>query len=206
MVPGGSSPAEQAQIATGALIGGDLATTKLFGDAFDIAGERAKVLAEEFDEATGRAEELARIEKEAADEKIKTAEFIAREQREFDRMIMKDEEDARKRQLEAIREQEQFRMGQARAMNRETDQASREWLNLQEQQGEAAARLAEFEKERAQRINDSFMFADLRTARNRLFTAAVDNRRDDLTASKMKDEVTRIVDALGKIQAKWGLQ
>ena len=206
LVPRGTAPAIEAKTLTGALMNGDLDATRLFGDVFDIASERAKVLAEEFDEATGRAEELARIEKEAADEKIKTAEFIAREQREFDRMIMKDEEDARKRQLEAIREQEQFRMGQARAMNRETDQASREWLNLQEQQGEAAARLAEFEKERAQRINDSFMFADLRTARNRLFTAAVDNRRDDLTASKMKDEVTRIVDALGKIQAKWGLQ
>lgn len=199
LVPGGSSPAEQANIATGALMAGDLSTTKLFADVFDIAGERVKVLAEEFDQATGIVEELAKIEKERKEKDRENIEAVGKLQEKIFGDIFKAAEEAKKKS-------EEFRTSQARAMNRETEQASREWLNLQERQGEAAARLADFEKERIQRINDSFMFADLKTARDRLFTAAVDNQRDDLTATKMRDEVSRIVDALSKLQAKWGMQ
>jgi hypothetical protein len=181
LIPQGGTPAIEAKTLTGALMNGDLDATRLFGDIFDIAGERAKVLAEEFDEATGIAQELAKIETDAAKERIELAKEQARRDQEF--------ADA-----------------QLRRMERETQTAARDMIRLEDQRATATERLAEFEQERAQKIIDSFMFADLKTARDRLFTAAIDNRKDDLTATKMKDEVTRIVDALGKLQAKWGLQ
>lgn len=181
LVPRGTAPAIEAKTLTGALMSGDLDATRLFGGVFDIAGERAKVLAEEFDEATGRAEELARIETDAAKERIELAK-------------------------EAAKRDQEFADAQLRRMERETQSAAREMIRLEDQRATAVERLAEFEQNRADRMRDAFMFADLKTARDRLFTAAVDNRRDDLTASKMKDEITRVVDALGKLQAKWGLQ
>lgn len=181
LVPRGTAPAIEAKTLTGALMSGDLDATRLFGDVFDIAAERAKVLAEEFDEATGRAEELAKIETDAAKERIELAKELAKREQEF--------ADA-----------------QLRRMERDTQSAAREIIRLEDQRATAVERLAEFEQNRADRMRDAFMFADLKTARDRLFTAAVDNRRDDLTASKMKDEITRVVDALGKLQAKWGMQ
>jgi hypothetical protein len=165
----GQSPKEAAQLAVGALVRGDEAMSKMFGDMFDLPAKRAKIMGEEFDKATGRAEELARIEQEQQ------------------------------------RKEKEFRDAQIKRMQRETEQASKDMLKLEEQREKTAERLAEFEDQRAEKMKSAFNFQGLAEARDRLFMAAQDNKKDDLTAGKMKEEITRVVDALSKLQVKWGM-
>ena len=199
LIESGRAPIDQAQEMTGALARGDLATTKLFGDVFDIAGERVKVLAEEFDAATGAAEELQKIEEDRRNRDQKNLLAIGKMQEDLFAEVAKKADDAKKRQ-------EEFLNGQIRQMDRQTKEASKLFVELPEKELEARQKLAEFEQARSDRMRDQFMFADLRTARDRLFTAAVDAKQDNLTASKMRDEISRVVEALGKLQAKWGMQ
>jgi hypothetical protein len=167
LLQGGQSPMEAAQMAFGAMSRGDSATTRQFGDLFGVAEERAKVLAEEFETATGAGAELAQIEKDR----------IAR---------LKEFADA-----------------DLQRQQRATEQASKDLLKLEDQQATTTERLAQFQQDRAEQLTKSFQFAGLSEARDRLFTAAQDAKKDELTASKMQQEIDRVVGALDKLRLKW---
>jgi hypothetical protein len=169
MLQGGQSPMEAAQMAFGAMSRGDNATTRQFGDLFNVAEERAKILADEFEKATGAGAELARIENER----------IAKE---------KEFADAR------LKRQQQ-----------ETEQASKDLIKLEEQQASMTERLAQFQQDRADQLTKSFQFAGLSEARDRLFMAAQDAKKDELTASKMQNEIDRVVKALDSLKLKWNM-
>jgi hypothetical protein len=167
LLQGGQSPMEAAQMAFGAMSRGDSATTRQFGDLFGVAEERAKVLAEEFESATGAGAELAQIEK---DRIAKLKEFA-------------DADLARQQKA--------------------TEQASKDMLKLEEQQATMSERLAQFQQDRSEQLTKSFQFAGLAEARDRLFMAAQDSKKDELTAGKMQAEIDRVVGALDKLKLKW---
>jgi hypothetical protein len=167
LVEAGRAPKDQALEMAGALARGDSPTTRLLGDMFDIAGERAKILAEEFESATGAGAELAQIEKDR----------IAR---------LKEFADA-----------------DLQRQQRATEQASKDLLKLEDQQATTTERLAQFQQDRAEQLTKSFQFAGLSESRDRLFTAAQDAKKDELTASKMQQEIDRVVVALDKLKLKW---
>ena len=169
MMQAGQSPDEAAKIAVGQLARGEQAATKLFGNLFDLPAERAKVLAEEFDQATGAAGELARMEQDRID---KEKEFA----------------DAR-----------------LKLQQRETEQAAKDMIKLEEQQATMTERLAQFQADRSEQLKKSFQFAGLSEARDRLFMAAQDAKKDELTASKMQGEIDKVVKALDKLQMKWNM-
>lgn len=169
MLQAGQSPMEAAQMAFGQLSRGDQAATKLFGNLFDLPAERAKVLAEEFDKATGAVKELAKIEKERADQ-------------------------AKKERQEQIKR-----------MNAETEAASKEKLRLEDQIEKMGWQQEAFEQGRADRMRNAFNFQGLAQARDNLFNAAMDNRKDELTASKMKTEFDRLIKALDTLKARWNM-
>jgi hypothetical protein len=123
---------------------------------------------------------------------------------EFDKATGRAEELARIEQ-EQQRKEKEFRDAQIKRMQRETEQASKDMLKLEEQREKTAEKLAEFEEQRAEKMQSAFNFQGLAEARDRLFMAAKDNQKDDLTAGKMREEISRVVDALGKLQAKWGM-
>lgn len=169
MLQGGQSPMEAAQMAFGAMSRGESGATRQFGDLFNVAEERAKILAEEFETATGAGAELAQIEK---DRIAKLKEFadadLARQQRA-------------------------------------TEQASKDMLKLEDQQATMSERLAEFQQDRAEQLTKSFQFAGLSEARDRLFMAAQDSKKDELTASKMAGEIDKVVKALDSLKLEWGM-
>jgi hypothetical protein len=167
LLQGGQSPMEAAQMAFGAMSRGDSATTRQFGDLFGVAEERAKILAEEFEAATGAGAELAQIEK---DRIAKLKEFA-------------DADLARQQKA--------------------TEQASKDMLKLEDQQATMSERLAQFQQDRAEQLTKSFQFAGLAEARDRLFMAAQDSKKDELTAGKMQAEIDRVVGALDKLKLKW---
>jgi hypothetical protein len=163
----GQAPKEAAMLAAGQLIRGEDATSKIFGEMFDLPARRAKILAEEFEAATGAGAELAQMEK---DRIAKLKEFadadLARQQRA-------------------------------------TDQASKDMLKLEDQQATMGEKLAVFQQDRADQLRKSFQFAGLSEARDRLFMAAQDAKKDELTASKMQGEIDRVVKALDSLKLKW---
>lgn len=169
LVPAGMAPKEEAMRVIGALEAGDLAVTKIFGGLFDVADQRTKILADEFEKATGAGEELARME----------ASRIAKEK--------------------------EFADARLRNQQRETDQAAKDLVKLEDQQASMAERLAQFQQDRADRLRQSFQFAGLREARDRLFMAAQDSRKDELTASKMQTEIDRVVKSLDALKLKWNM-
>ena len=153
--------------AVGQLIRGEDAASKIFGEMFDLPARRAKILAEEFETATGAGAELAQIEK---DRIAKLKEFA-----------------------DADLERQQ----------RATEQASKDMLKLEDQQATMGERLAQFQQDRAEQLTKSFQFAGLSEARDRLFMAAQDSKKDELTAGKMQAEIDRVVGALDKLKLKW---
>jgi len=76
-------------------------------------------------------------------------------------------------------------------------------LKLEDQQATMGEKLAEFQQDRADQLRKSFQFAGLSEARDRLFMAAQDAKKDELTASKMQGEIDRVVGALDKLKLKW---
>lgn len=169
MMQAGQSPKEAAQMAFGQLARGEQAATKLFGNLFDLPAERAKVLGEEFDQATGAAGELARMEQER------------------------------------IAKEKEFADARLKLQQRETEQAAKDMIKLEEQQATMTERLAQFQADRAEQLKKSFQFAGLSEARDRLFMAAQDAKKDELTASKMQGEIDKVVKALDKLQMKWNM-
>ena len=113
----GQSPMEAAQVASGKLARGDIATTQLFDKTFGIASERAKVLADDFEKATGAAEELAAIERQKAEkQKQFEAAALQRQQQETqkaaqDMQRLQEQQDAmaeRREAFEQARNERQF--------------------------------------------------------------------------------------------------
>lgn len=169
LVPAGMAPKEEAMRVVGALEEGDLATTKLFGQMFGVAEERAKILADEFEKATGAGKELARIENER------------------------------------IAKEKEFADARLKNQQRQTDQAAKDLIKLEDQHATMTERLAQFQQDRADRLRSSFQFVGLADARDRLFMAAQDAKKDDLTASKMQNEIDRVVKALDSLKLKWDM-
>ena len=153
---------------------GDIPATQQVERILGLAAERAKIMSDDFEKATGAAAELARIENDRIENDRKSAE--------------------------------QARASQISWMERQTQQAARDFVALPDQEEKARARLAEFESDRADKMRRSFMFASLSDARDKLFTAATDNRQDVLTASKMQGEIDKVVKALEKLNVKWNMQ
>ena len=197
MLQAGQAPMEAAEMAYGGLTRGDMATTKIFGGLFDVAEERAKILAEEFEKATGANEELARIEERRIEAQREAALFqfdMAKRQQDLLKFLAEEQEkEARQRQKEVDE------------MNKRTEQASKEMLKLEDDVDQAKARREEFLQRSEEQRRASFQFADLGSARDRLFMAAQDAQKDELTASKMQNEIDRVVKALETLKLKWGM-
>jgi hypothetical protein len=145
--------------------------------------------------------ETARLFGDLFDLPAKRAQIMGEE---FDKATGRAEELAHIQQ-EQQRKEKEFRDAQIKRMQRETEQASKDMLKLEEQREKTAEKLAEFEEQRTEKMQSAFNFQGLAEARDRLFMAAKDNQKDDLTAGKMREEISRVVDALGKLQAKWGM-
>ena len=153
---------------------GDVPATKQVERLLDLTAERGRIMADDWERATGAANELRSIEeKRISDEKRRAAEFEA---------------------------------GKINRMERDTAKAARDLIDLPQKEGQIRERMAEFEADRTDRLNRSFMFAGLSDARDKLFTAAVDNKRDELTASKMASELDKVVKAIEKLNQKWEMK
>lgn len=138
--------------------------------------EKARLLAEDFDKATGAAAELSAIEKEMA----KARADKALEQQRFD---------------DAIRNR----------MNRETERAAQLKASLENQKGAIEERMSGFQASRQERLFNAFNFASLGEARDRMFMAGREDKQDQLTASKMAAEIDKVVAALDKLKVKWNM-
>jgi hypothetical protein len=108
-------------------------------------------------------------------------------------------------QKEIQRKEKEFQDSKNKRMERDTEKSSKDMLKFEEERDKATEKLVQFEEQRAEKMQSAFNFQGLAEARDRLFMAAKDNQKDDLTAGKMKEEITRVVDALSKLQAKWGM-
>ena len=97
----------------------------------------------------------------------------------------------------------EFADAQIKRQQRETEQAARDLTRLEEQRGSMEERLAQFQQDRADRLAGAFQFAGIKEARDRLFMAAQDAKKDELTASKMQGEIDRVVKALYSLKLKW---
>lgn len=153
---------------------GDIPATQQVEKLLNLSAERARIMADDFEKATGAAAEIARIENDR---------------------VQKDKQSA-----------EQARAAQVSWMERKTQQAAKDLVELPEKENKLRERLAEFEADRSDRMRKSFMFAGLSEARDKLFTAATDNRQDTLTASKMSDEIDKVVNALKELKADWNMR
>jgi hypothetical protein len=153
---------------------GDVPATQQVERILNLTAERAKIMAEDFEKATGAAAEIAKIENDRIEKDKKSAE--------------------------------QARSAQVSQMDRQTQQAARDLVTLPDQEEKARARLAEFESDRADKMRRSFMFNSISEARDKLFTAAVDNKQDVLTASKMQGEIDKVVKAIEKLNVKWDMK
>jgi hypothetical protein len=106
---------------------------------------------------------------------------------------------------ERIRKAKEFTDAQIKRQEQETQQAAKDMIKLEDQQQAMTERLAQFQQDRADQLTKSFRFSGLAEARDRLFMAAQDAKKDELTASKMQGEIDRVVTALDKLQVKWGM-
>lgn len=153
---------------------GDIPATRQIEKLLDLTTEKARILADDWERATGSAEELRRIENaKAADEKRRADEFQA---------------------------------AQIARMTRDTQKAAIDFVELPEKRDRLEERLADFETDRAERLKRSFNFASLADARDRMFMAATDSKKDELTASKMRTEIQEVVKAIRDLNVKWGMQ
>lgn len=189
------SPMEAAQNAFGALQRGDPQAAERFGQIFGLAEEKAKMAVDEWLKAIPATNELAKLEEQRI-ERQKDAAMA-----QFD--LHNREVGWAKWLTQEQEKQATARRKEADEMNRKTEQAARDIGNLQDQEGNLKDRLAEFQQDRADRLRDSFQFAGLGEARDRLFMAAQDAKKDDLTASKMQTEIDRVVKALDALKLKW---
>lgn len=189
------SPMEAAQNAFGALQRGDPQAAERFGQIFGLAEEKAKMAVDEWLKAIPATNELAKLEEQRI-ERQKDAAMA-----QFD--LHNREVGWAKWLTQEQEKQATGRRKEADEMNRKTEQAARDIGNLQDQEGDLKDRLAEFQQDRADRLRDSFQFAGLGEARDRLFMAAQDAKKDDLTASKMQGEIDRVVKALDALKLKW---
>jgi hypothetical protein len=189
------SPMEAAQNAFGALQRGDPQAAERFGQIFGLAEEKAKMAVDEWLKAIPATNELAKLE----EQRIERQKDAAKAQ--FD--LHNREVGWAKWLTQEQEKQATARRKEADEMNRKTEQAARDIGNLQDQEGNLKDRLAEFQQDRADRLRDSFQFAGLGEARDRLFMAAQDAKKDDLTASKMQTEIDRVVKALDALKLKW---
>lgn len=189
------SPMEAAQNAFGALQRGDPQAVERFGQIFGLAEEKAKMAVDEWLKAIPATNELAKLEEQRI-ERQKDAAMA-----QFD--LHNREVGWAKWLTQEQEKQATARRKEADEMNRKTEQAARDIGNLQDQEGNLKDRLAEFQQDRADRLRDSFQFAGLGEARDRLFMAAQDAKKDDLTASKMQTEIDRVVKALDALKLKW---
>jgi hypothetical protein len=197
MVPSGVAPMAEAQRVAGALESGDIEATRMFGDLFDVAGQKAKIAVDEWMKAIPATNELAKLEQDRIENEKDGALF------QFDQW--KRQQDLVKMVAQEQAKAAQQRRKEAEEMNKATEQASKEKLKLEDEQSALAERLAQFQADRAEQLNRSFQFSGLADARDRLFMAAQDSKKDELTASKMQGEIDKVVKALDKLQMKWGM-
>lgn len=106
---------------------------------------------------------------------------------------------------ERRKKEEEFVKARISRQQRETEQAAKDMIKLEEQQVAMTERLAQFQADRTEQLNRSFQFSGLAEARDRLFMAAQDAKKDELTASKMQSEIDKVVKALDKLQLKWNM-
>lgn len=111
-----------------------------------------------------------------------------------------------KRIADEKRRASEFESGKINRMERDTAKAARDLVDLPQKEGQIRERMAEFEADRTDRLNRSFVFAGISEARDKMFTAALDNKRDELTASKMASELDKVVKAIEKLNQKWEMK
>ena len=153
---------------------GDIPATQEVERLLDLTAERAKIMASDWEKATGAAAELANMEQ---------ARIKADKQRALE-----------------------FERGQISRMEKETQQAAKDLVELPEKEGQLRERMAEFESDRQERLRRSFNFAGLSEARDRMFLAAQDSQKDQLTATKMAAELDKVVKAIEKLNQKWEMK
>ena len=153
---------------------GDIPATQEVERLLDLTAERAKIMASDWEKATGAAAELASMEQ---------ARIKADKQRALE-----------------------FERGQIARMEKDTQQAARDLVELPEKEGQIRERMAEFEADRQDRLRRSFNFAGLSEARDRMFLAAQDSQKDQLTATKMAAELDKVVKAIEKLNQKWEMK
>lgn len=197
LVPGGSSPQNEANRLAGAAERGAPEAVALISNIFDVAGERAKMAVEEFMKAIPVTNELAKLEEDRIAAQRDAALF------QFD--MAKRQQDLLKFVAQEQEKQAKLRQKEVDEMNKKTQKASEEMLKLEEEVDNAKQRREEFLQGRAEQLRSSFQFAGLGEARDRLFMAAQDAKKDELTASKMQGEIDRVVKALDSLKLKWNM-
>lgn len=193
----GQDPRAAAFGAFGRLQAGDPQAAERFGQIFGLAEEKAKMAVDEWLKAIPATNELAKLEEQRIERQKDAALFqfdMAQRQHSILKMIAEDQARAAKARQKEIDE-----------ANKRTEQASKEMLQREDDVEKARFRMAEFEISQADKRRSMFNFQSLSQARDNLFNAAMDNRKDELTGAKMQTEIDRVVKALETFKLRWNM-